>query len=392
MNKGQSKTGSVTSSSSPAVGERVFLFLWAFLSNTRDWIMEYAHDVFNAITQNFDEKTLKEMKERKRRKKAYLQRLKHQMGYFTPERKQTKQGASPLIDQLDSISKMEDLESQLMMLKEQIAMVARAEKQQQPTLLRSSMNSESSSRRIQKKNTKSRAESAALSSNIPPPPPMSSSFLGTKTISSSSNNIPPPPPLAQTTSSNIPPPPSLAQIAMTPSKSAGVAKPIVSVTGDSNSQNEVVSASLTAKPKNAPQGPPLKHTMSIADLIKNSGSIKLRPVQKSPGGTPMRRSTSNIQGELFAAIKNKFSSVHKLQKQDCEDESDVESSSSFTCSPVKQPTTKALATTTAPMSPMVKSQAKITSSTNTNDLDKENLSPQTKFAMARRNIAKLFEK
>ncbi|KAG2374185.1 hypothetical protein C9374_011022 [Naegleria lovaniensis] len=408
MNKSQSKTGSVSSSSSPAMGERVFLFLWAFLSNTRDWIMEYTHDVFNAITQNYDEKTLKEMKERKRRKKAYLQRLKHQMGYFTPERKTKSQQGGPNsspLEPLDSISKMEDLESQLMMLKEQIAMVARAEKQQQTNSNASSSllggggsSSELSSRRKKTKSSSSSrnhnaAESAMMSSsNIPPPPPMSSSFVGTKTVCTSSN-IPPPPPVM---TSNIPPPPP---IMMTPSKSFGVAKPIQTQSNDivhsSSHDDEHDTASiLTAKPKNSQ---PLKHSMSIADLIKNSGSVKLRPIQKSPGGTPMRKSTSNIQGELFAAIKNKFSSVHKLQKQDCEDESDVESSSSFTCSPVKQQQQPTKPLTSS--SPMVKSQAKIASSTavsyttTTNDLlDKENLSPQTKFAMARRNIAKLFEK
>ncbi|EFC45230.1 predicted protein [Naegleria gruberi] len=347
---------SSASSEQPVFGERAFLFMWALLSNTRDWFVEYAKDVFNAITQNYDVSSLKDMKERKRKKKAYFQRLRHQMGYFTPDKKKKQQESSyntspleGLESTLDSLTKMEDLEQQLMMLKEQIAIVS---KNEQSSSLRKTV-----ARNTVEKRVKSSIQQQAT--NIPPPPPIS--------------NIPQPPPMMMipggAAAAGVPPPPLLS----IPTVPIVLTKPkFTIVKKDDNEQ---------------PKAEPLhQQPMSISDLIKKAGSVKLRPIQKSPGGTPMKKNPNAFQGELFAAIKNKFSSVHNLQRQD-DAESDVESSSSFTCSPIRKPVPLSKVVASPKVSPKVVNKQLSTP----NDMDKENMSPNTKFQQARKNIAKLFE-
>jgi len=345
MNKGTTSKAPVLESQ-PQAGEKVFLFLWAILSNTKEWIMEYTQDVFRAITQNYNEESMKELRERKKRKKAYFQRLKHQMGVFTPEQKRKKHQAHQTSEMSDSFTKMEDLENQLMMLKEQIAIVSKQEKS--PTQLRKSVGKHSAEKRVL---------SALGKSTVPPPPTMST--------------VPPPPPV----SFNIPPPPTtLVSNSTIPLPPVGIAQPI-----------KPMEKADSQKPAQKPAPTQaIQHTMSISDMIKKSGSIKLRPIQKSPGGTPVKNAKQSLQGELFAAIKNKFSNVNRKQE---EDESDVESSSSFTLSPIKK-TTKAASPKIMVSSPITKGLVK---KVQDKPEDKENMSPQTKFAMARSNIAKLFE-
>lgn len=114
------------------------------------------------------------------------------------------------------------------------------------------------------------------------------------TVPTTNNNVPPPPP-----------PPLLNLSAITNKQT----KP-----ADTPANKPCSEQSASAKPE-------IKRTMSIADMIKNRGDLKLKTVNvaRSPGGTPMRsRANSSVNGnphssginnDFVSALMNKFKNI-----------------------------------------------------------------------------------
>lgn len=108
-------------------------------------------------------------------------------------------------------------------------------------------------------------------------------------------------------------------------------------------------------------------TMTIADIVKSARGIQLRStndLKRSPGGTPMKPKNSGggsrgcFQDELFAAIKNKFKSMHDDGRSPArhgvfstDDEGEQsDSDSDFSFSPVRAPLTVRRAPAASPLS------------------------------------------
>ncbi|KAL9656849.1 hypothetical protein ABK040_004383 [Willaertia magna] len=292
--------------------EKVFLFSWAFFSNTTNWFREYTSDIVNAVTQNYDEKTIKDL-DKRRRRKAYLKRLKHQSGVLSPSKSN-----SDLHDSNVSEAKVKEMENQLSMLKEQLAI---ATKQQDKQNKKSSRSSKDLRRDIGRTNAERKLKSSQQSSlvtpvatppvsNIPPPP-----------VFNNNANIPPPP--VFNSNATVPPPPTFTNIPKMPAPPSISITPIVKKT-------ETVKTEVVPKAKQ-----PIERSLSIADMIKNcNGKFNLKPVQKRSPKVSPKKAAHDFHNELFSAIKSKFNKLNNIKKQEDENSSDVESTTGFD-SPIK---------------------------------------------------------
>jgi len=323
-----------------AIGERLFLLVWAVLSNTRDFMVEYSSDVLLIVAPNTHRALVKSglfgaSKSRSSKKskqtKAYFRRVRRQMGLYTPPKKgkssstlSSLNSSRILSDEDDRLNleaavdnlllldddmggggKLEDLETQLLMLKKEMAMMT---------------NSGATTSVSQQHRTNQ-------SSVAPPPPPPPPQF---------SAPPPPPPPMnggmmttggTRIPQSNAPP-------------------PLLSLNNNTNNNNnnnntnnnaDSFSAMTTPTPTSTPRNPPsnnnnrpkMERSMSLVDMIKNvkkDNLLKSTAQKRSPGGTPCRDprtksmgASGNLQNELFAAIQKKFKNLNDSDSESDDD-------------------------------------------------------------------------
>ncbi|XP_034232279.1 mitochondrial fission regulator 2-like [Thrips palmi] len=112
---------------------------------------------------------------------------------------------------------------------------------------------------------------------IPQPPPMASS-------TPSAPAPPPPPP---------PPPPPLP--------------PMMSL----STPKLVITKSQTAN-ANTPKRPGMKMPFDMADVLKDMGKVKLRRIERSPGGTPLRQAppATDPNTVLMNVLKKRYAAMH----------------------------------------------------------------------------------
>jgi hypothetical protein len=306
--------------SSNSFGENLFLFVWAVFSNTKEFLVEYVHDVTELVVPSmaYTRKQINNNRKhtsKSKQKKAYFRRVRHQMGVFTPEKEKQQRKAAAAeaakkvlmvsdeedqlnleatVDNLlnfsgesESATRLEDLEHQLLVLKKEMAFLTN----------NNHVNSLTAPVSIQKRKSVASKTLSPPKTNIgpsvPPPPVMFTSAP------------PPPPPPVVISSMPIPPPLPLH------------VKEISSPSIKSQQQSGTIS-----KPR-------VERSMSLAEMIKNSKkeNLKSTTLKRSPGGTPLKHrsnsagnSSGGFQNELFAAIRNKFKS---------QEESDTESDDDF---------------------------------------------------------------
>uniref|UniRef100_A0A914W934 Mitochondrial fission regulator 2 n=1 Tax=Plectus sambesii TaxID=2011161 RepID=A0A914W934_9BILA len=131
---------------------------------------------------------------------------------------------------------------------------------------------------------------------------------------------PPPPP---------PPPPMILQLQQ-PSSSSAKSDRLPA------KRNEPTAASSTAESSNKP---------SLTEMLKGLGSVKLRKIERSPGGTPRRREASDDAlaadpgAFIAAALRKKFKSVGRSSMGEESPSSGKENdlNSSWDSSPERQP-------------------------------------------------------
>jgi hypothetical protein len=276
-------------------GEKIFLFVWALVSQTKDVLLDYTTDIIQYLSATQKprghKKKPRQISLQDRRRRAYFRRLRHQMGVYTPDKdKHEKQNQDIELnaggDELDNIaanlqqalgeddkqSKLEDLESQLMELKQQLAVItgtgkASPQKQLQP------------------------APVVIEKSKMPPPTHIPSMMNNHVNIAASIKSVPPAP-------SNVPPPPP----------------PMPAVLTQKSTNARPLSQSIPAPttPSNTNR---MDRSMSLADIVRSAKDLKLRPtdVSRSPNGTPNRpkKPSAGFQSELFAAIKSKFKTINE---------------------------------------------------------------------------------
>ncbi|KAL0487160.1 hypothetical protein AKO1_001037 [Acrasis kona] len=283
------------------LGEKIFLFVWAVVSSTKDVFIDYTVELFDYITAAAKperKKKLKQVSAQDRKRRAYFKRLRHQMGVYTPEKSKSVPLPEGDGDELDAIaanlqkvlgdddkqSKLEDLESQLIELKQQMAFMTSGSK---PSPQK---------HQLQPAPVKMEAQNQ-------PPAMMNNHVEIAKNIPTAATNVPPPPP---------PPPPMNM-----PPKTKIILK-------------QDLSASVPLRPSSptsptAPATGRIERSMSMADIVRSAKNHKLKPtdVHRSPNGTPAKKKGGNFQNELFAAIKNKFStSSDSAQNSDNDSDSD----------------------------------------------------------------------
>jgi hypothetical protein len=342
-----------------AIGERLFLMVWAVLSNTKDFIVEYASDVLMTISSN-TYKVLVSIgifndvnhqcsgnRQLSRRRRAYFRRVRRQMGIYSPVRnnKSKKTTNTSLLDQsklfvtdeedrlnlektmdnlvlnlsdgMDSTGRLEDLENELLLLKKQMALLVGTNSGGTSAGIgTSSNNSKKKQNRLTTGNNSNepilqslaQQQNPSNKSAPPPPPPLppvSASFLSTGGSSSFKSSI------LNNSGTNT------------------------NTSQNNNGNNHDNNNGPSVATGNPAEQPPIKskieRSMSLADIIKNTKReqlLRTTEIKRSPGGTPCKsnpRSKSlnmganGFQSELFAAIQNKFKSSY-MQESDSEDE------------------------------------------------------------------------
>ncbi|EGD77616.1 hypothetical protein PTSG_08711 [Salpingoeca rosetta] len=133
----------------------------------------------------------------------------------------------------------------------------------------------------------------SMSTTAPPPPPPPLPF-----VAGSGAPPPPPPP---------PPPPGLLDAKQ---------KPSIQEIIRANKKGQKVPYEKDKRP-------------SMADVLKDLGTVKLRSVQRSPGGTPIASrkresmpATNDPAALIAAALKKKFAQRRKAMREDEEEEDD----------------------------------------------------------------------
>jgi hypothetical protein len=303
-----------------AFGEKVFLFIWAVVSSTKDLVVDYTTDVLQYVSPTVKPNRTKSKKPQQlsvhdRRRKAYFRRLRHQMGVYTPERdknsnKSLSKNAEDINDEddLDNIaanlqnvlggdddkqSKLEDLESQLMELKQQLAFIAGKPSPQKHQLKPAPVHLESKSLKT-----------------IPPAPRTPSMMnnhanIAASIVTKTTTFVPPPPP-----------PPPLPSFNSAPQNLTS-SMPSLRINTNTTSNK-------------------MERSMSLADIVRSAKDHKLRPtkdVNRSPNGTPKKgKPVGGFQHELFAAIKSKFRTMNDDEEKKNND-SDSDSDSGFDTPP-----------------------------------------------------------
>lgn len=271
------------------LGESIFLFVWAALSNTRDFIIDYAIN----IIENFSSSPKRRERQQQRRKiQAYFERFKRQIGIDSGDNNPSKlkkksfaQKNTPRTQTSNTeSSKIESLENELMMLKQELATLSKQKKRKflhsaffytspleirkkkvvrkQKKVSEVSTDEESVTRHEAKQGTVD--EPQDVYPPPPPPPPMNLS------ISSETTNPPPPPP---------PPPPM--NLAMNSKSKTTIQPPPMNLPKKREPLKE----------RNTVNTPP---SLSIASELSK---VKLRKVN-------VEEKKKNPKSELLAMIKS----------------------------------------------------------------------------------------
>ncbi|XP_014781005.1 mitochondrial fission regulator 2 isoform X2 [Octopus bimaculoides] len=190
---------------------------------------------------------------------------------------------NPFEESVNSLQKINEMQSEIEKLKEQIAMMCNT----------AAFKSEGTSSNHSTVSPTSQTHLPRTLVPPPPPPPIPPVLRAAP---------PPPPP---------PPPPSALKTSDSSSKPN---KEFMSL-GDMLKQRMASEGGLIGGLKSTSttgaDKPP-----SMADVLKNLNSVKLKPVERSPGGTPLKRSplpctTTDHQSIIANALKIKFSKINQ---------------------------------------------------------------------------------